>query len=94
MDAVARRFLVSGRVQGVNFRRSTRLHAEHLGLCGFARNLSDGSVEVVVQGDVAAVEDLRRWLSHGPAQARVEAVRETDAGATAALKIPAGFAVL
>lgn len=94
MDAVVRRFLVSGRVQGVNFRHSTRLQAQHLELHGFARNLPDGSVEVVAQGDVSAVETLRRWLTRGPALACVEAVRETDAHAAAALKIPQGFAVL
>lgn len=94
MDAIVRRFLVSGRVQGVNFRHSARLQAQHLGLHGFARNLPDGSVEVVAQGGVSAIAALRQWLTRGPALARVEAVRETEAHAADALKIPQGFAVL
>ncbi len=49
------RFLVSGRVQGVFFRASTRQQAQSLGLCGIARNLDDGRVEVIVQGEPAAI---------------------------------------
>ena len=80
MDPVIRRFLVFGKVQGVYFRHSTRLEAQRLGLGGSARNLPDGSVEVLAQGAAAAVEELRAWLHRGPAQARVDEVRETAAG--------------
>lgn len=93
MDAIARRFLVSGRVQGVFFRHSTRLQAQRLNLRGFACNLPDGSVEVVAQGSVAAVDELRQWLTHGPSEARVEAVRETDTLDAAKMEIPEGFDV-
>jgi acylphosphatase len=80
LDPVIRRFLVFGKVQGVYFRHSTRLEAQRLGLRGSARNLPDGSVEVFAQGPAAAVGELRAWLHRGPAQARVDEVRETAAG--------------
>ncbi len=76
MDAVICRFLVLGKVQGVYFRHSTRLEAERLAIRGFARNLPDGSVEVMAQGAASQVEQLRAWLRRGPAQARVDEVRE------------------
>jgi acylphosphatase len=70
----AARFLVSGRVQGVYFRASTRERALALGLDGHARNLADGSVEVIAAGEAAALEALAEWLQHGPPAARVEQV--------------------
>lgn len=78
MARVSRRFLVTGKVQGVYFRHSARLEALRLGLAGLARNLPDGSVEVIAHGDPAAVADLRAWLGRGPASARVEGVEEFD----------------
>jgi acylphosphatase len=77
LDDVIRRFLVVGKVQGVFFRHSTRLEARRLLLRGIARNLPDGSVEVLAQGPAAAVEELRAWLHRGPSQSRVDEVRET-----------------
>ncbi|GAB1408327.1 acylphosphatase [Thermomonas brevis] len=71
----ARRFLVSGKVQGVWFRASTREQALALGLGGHARNLDDGGVEVLARGELAALEALERWLHVGPPHARVDAVR-------------------
>ena len=76
MDPVVRRFLVFGTVQGVYFRQSTRVEAKKLGIHGSARNLADGSVEVLARGSAAAVEELRLWLHRGPAQAQVVEVRE------------------
>jgi acylphosphatase len=71
------RFLVSGRVQGVFFRASTRNEAERLGVAGVAKNLSDGRVEVVACGSDAALDALEQWLWQGPSAARVdEVVRE------------------
>ena len=70
----AARFLVSGRVQGVAFRACTRAQANALDLRGYAHNLSDGRVEVLAVGDVAAIEGLAEWLQHGPPLARVDAV--------------------
>lgn len=72
---IARRCIVSGRVQGVAFRWSARERARELGLSGSARNLRDGSVEVFVQGAQAKVDLLCDWLWHGPPHARVQAVR-------------------
>lgn len=65
------RCLISGRVQGVWFRASTREQAESLGLSGYARNLRDGRVEVLACGEAEAVEKLRRWLGEGPPMAQV-----------------------
>jgi len=81
--AQATRFIVRGKVQGVFFRASTREQAQRLGMRGYARNLSDGSVEVVAVGEDDAVEAIARWLQHGPPSARVDRVErssiETDA---------------
>lgn len=69
-----RRFVISGRVQGVWFRASTRDQAERLGLGGHALNLPDGRVEVVACGGAAALDELATWLAHGPPLAVVEQV--------------------
>ncbi len=68
----ATRFLVSGKVQGVWFRASTRDVAVRLGLRGYAKNLADGRVEVLAIGDAAEIETLATWLRHGPPLARVD----------------------
>jgi acylphosphatase len=90
-DEVVRRFLVFGTVQGVYFRHSTRLEAKRLGVRGFARNLPDGSVEVLAYGAAAAVDELRDWLGHGPSQAKVAEVRELDSEPAPAPPGPGGF---
>ncbi|GAP66712.1 MAG TPA: acylphosphatase [Mizugakiibacter sp.] len=69
------RFLVSGHVQGVFFRASTREQALKLGVNGHARNLADGRVEVLASGSAEALEALERWLHAGPPAARVAEVR-------------------
>jgi len=74
------RFIISGKVQGVFFRASARAEAERLGLAGYAKNLADGSVEVLAWGDAHALEELETWLQHGPPQARVTRVRRDPAG--------------
>ncbi len=66
-----RRCIVSGRVQGVFYRASTQQQAQRLGLSGWARNLPDGTVEVVVCGETDKVEQLCTWLRQGPAHASV-----------------------
>ena len=91
MEEVVRRFLVHGKVQGVFFRHSTRLEAERLAIRGIARNLPDGSVEVIARGAVPAIQELRVWLHRGPVQARVDAVQESDPGSLDA--VPAGFII-
>jgi acylphosphatase len=93
MDEVIRRFLVMGKVQGVYFRHSARLEAKRLGVRGLARNLPDGSVEVLAQGSPSAVDALRRWLHRGPAHARVDTVCEYDAAENQRSEMPAEFEV-
>jgi len=68
---IARRCHVSGRVQGVFFRASTREKALHLGCTGYARNLPDGRVEVLVVGEPSAAQSLIEWLWIGPPAAHV-----------------------
>jgi len=72
----ARRFLVTGKVQGVFFRASTVRIAEQLGLRGYARNLPDGRVEVLALGEPRSVANLAEWLRKGPPLASVSAVAE------------------
>jgi acylphosphatase len=81
--------IVGGQVQGVGFRMSARREAVSLGLSGFARNLSDGRVEVEVEGADAAVDELVRWLWSGPRFATVRSVELVDKPSTG----QAGFIV-
>lgn len=73
------RYLVSGRVQGVYFRATTRERALRFGLTGWVRNRSDGAVEVLACGDEANVAELEAWLRRGPAHARVVSVEREPA---------------
>ena len=72
------RFLIGGKVQGVWFRASARDQALALNLRGFARNLADGRVEVLVIGDDDAVEQLAQWLHFGPPQAQVDELERIE----------------
>ena len=65
------RFLISGRVQGVFYRASTREQAHKLNLTGHAKNLPDGRVEVLACGDLMAIGNLEQWLWQGPMGAEV-----------------------
>ena len=78
------RFLVSGKVQGVWFRAATRERALALQLQGVARNLRDGSVEVVAVGEEASLDALEKWLWQGPPLAKVSAVQRQPLEAGAA----------
>ena len=77
----ASRFMVTGKVQGVFFRASTREQAERFGLSGYARNLPDGRVEVLAVGEEGAIAALERWLWQGPPRSRVEEVTRESAEA-------------
>jgi acylphosphatase len=70
----AARFWISGRVQGVFYRASARAEALKLGLTGHAENLPDGRVQVLAEGDPAALDALERWLRQGPPAAEVASV--------------------
>ena len=76
MSQLCRRFLVSGKVQGVWFRESTRREAVKLNLSGRAVNLPDGRVEVVAAGRESDIDALAAWLQRGPPMARVDRVTE------------------
>lgn len=65
---------VTGTVQGVWFRESTREQAQRRGLGGWVRNLSDGRVEAMFEGEPAAVDAVVEWCRTGPERARVESV--------------------
>ncbi len=71
---ICKRFIISGRVQGVWYRGSTQQQARILGVKGYARNLPDGSVEVVACGPNEKIDELRNWLQQGPSNAKVSAV--------------------
>lgn len=75
---MAKRFLISGRVQGVFYRASTRAKAQELGLCGYAKNLADGRVEVLAVGSNDAVVLLEKWLWQGPPAAQVLLVEAAE----------------
>jgi acylphosphatase len=77
-EPIRARVLVSGEVQGVGFRQATVDEAERLaGLTGTVKNLPDGRVEVVVEGERATVEALVAWCRVGPRHARVSDVQVT-----------------
>jgi acylphosphatase len=69
-----RRAIVHGVVQGVGFRYHTRQVAQNLGVTGFVRNQSDGTVEIVAVGSESQVQALLDWAHQGPASARVTQV--------------------
>ena len=73
----AYRYLVSGSVQGVGYRYFALKEAQALGLSGYARNLGDGRVEVVAEGDESALSGFEGRLRQGPSFACVEAAEKT-----------------
>lgn len=75
---IARRFVISGRVQGVGFRYFTQDAARREGLHGFVRNNDDGTVEAVAEGESEALERFERAIRRGPSRSRVERVMVDD----------------
>jgi len=73
-ETQCRRFLVSGRVQGVFYRASTHDRGVALGLKGYVRNLNDGRVEVCACGEQRSLDTLEEWLWQGPPLAQVSEV--------------------
>ncbi len=82
---VARRFVISGRVQGVGFRWFAQNAAEREGVAGWVTNLLDGRVEAFVEGDEEAVTRVERALRSGPPGARVERVTVIEEEASGSL---------
>jgi acylphosphatase len=81
---IARRYTVTGQVQGVGFRWAAQGEADRLGVVGRVRNRTDGAVEIVAQGDRPAMDAFAAWLEEGPRFAKVadvdvEPVDEIDA---------------
>ncbi len=70
--------IISGRVQGVAFRASTREAAIALNLTGWVKNLRDGRVEAIFEGEDAQMEVMQHWCEHGPPLARVTGVEKHD----------------
>lgn len=79
---IRRRAFVSGMVQGVNFRYYTRSAARQIGVTGWVRNLSDGRVEAVIEGEPEPVEAMLAWLRKGSPGSRVESVTVHEETAT------------
>ena len=77
-EMLYKRFLISGRVQGVFFRASTVREAGRIGLVGAAKNLSDGRVEVLAAGTRDDLAALERWLADGPPLANVTGIVAED----------------
>ena len=69
---VARRYVIAGRVQGVGFRWFTHDAAAREGVHGWVRNLADGRVEVIAEGDTDSIDRLEAAVRRGPSSARVE----------------------
>ena len=74
------RFVVHGLVQGVNFRNATVRAATERRLTGRVWNRDDGGVELVAEGEDAALAELERWLHSGPRMAEVESVERNEVG--------------
>jgi acylphosphatase len=82
---------VAGLVQGVGFRWFVRERARRLGLSGWVRNLPDGSVEVVAEGDHAQLDLLRSELQRGPSGASVSEIRDLSGSPGEPLLTPFGI---
>jgi acylphosphatase len=86
--ATTQRLLITGRVQGVGFRFALRREAERLGLRGWVRNRSDGSVEALAHGSPDALDALAQWARRGPPAARVAGLSSEPAPLE---PVPEGF---
>ena len=76
---IAKKYLISGRVQGVGYRFFAERVANQLGLSGYVKNLAEGNVEAYAIGDEVLLDEFRRQLEQGPFGARVNSVRESEA---------------
>ena len=74
LDNECIRCIIKGRVQGVFFRVSTQKQASQYGIVGYAKNLVDGSVEVIACCSTSKLEKLKQWLHRGPSGAQVSSV--------------------
>jgi acylphosphatase len=79
VTTLAKRFYVSGRVQGVGYRFFAERVASQIGVAGYVRNLFDARVEVYAIGNAAQLDSLKRELQRGPRMASVDQIAEVDA---------------
>ena len=77
---MTRRYVVRGHVQGVGYRAFARVHAQALGVTGTVRNLDDGTVEVIAQGNKEQLDAFAGYLHRGPRFGDIHGVTETEAG--------------
>jgi acylphosphatase len=77
-ENIAKRLIISGRVQGVFFRAETQKAARGMGVTGWVRNLADGTVEALAEGEPNQVEALIRWCHQGSPASRVDRVDVED----------------
>jgi acylphosphatase len=82
MDLKTLHLSIRGVVQGVGFRVHMQREARKLGVTGWVRNRTDGSVEAVVQGEIASVDALKTWAHQGPRSARVSEVQAAPCNGT------------
>ena len=75
---LAKKFVISGRVQGVGFRFFAERWAYQLGISGYVKNLWDDTVEVYAIADAASLEEFKVKLAEGPRSARLEGIRESE----------------
>ncbi len=75
---VARKYVISGRVQGVGFRYFAERWAIQLGISGYVKNCWDGNVEVYAIGDAISLEEFKSHLAEGPRSARVANITESE----------------
>ncbi len=78
MDKIQKQFRITGRVQGVGFRHFTRQNARELSISGWVKNLKNGDVEALLEGDVERVDEMTNRLKSGPVAARVDGIREVE----------------
>ena len=74
MKQVRMRILIEGRLQGMNFRYHTQQQAKKLGVTGFVRALSDGRIEIEVQGDQNKVEKILAWCQEEPQSSQIKSI--------------------
>lgn len=63
---------INGKVQGIWFRANTKQKAEQLGITGWVKNIPNGSVEAIFEGEENCIKEMIDWCQHGPPQAKVE----------------------
>ena len=81
-DRIRAHLVITGLVQGVSYRASARFEALRLKLTGWVRNLPNGDVEAIVEGEPTGVEQFIAWCRRGPEEAQVESVKHDAAPAT------------